>query len=130
MFKKIMDEYKNFFKLVDAKKGMSSFIIALGLVLVLFLLPYLIILINVFSLFSLVNPVTVILFVFFPIYFQICVGLFFKYFYQLCLSREVGEIEGFKLGKAFIMGFTFLPTFLLITLAVIIFLVLWGILWL
>ena len=120
MLKKILNYYRSLGKLMDEKKGLLSFIVSIVLVFVLFLLPYLIILFNVFQTFSILSDITIILLVFFPLYFQICVGLFFKYFYQLCLDRGLEKIEDLTPSKAFMVGLVFIPTFILIVILVII----------
>lgn len=123
MIKKWISYYKEFGELVNGKRSTWTMILSMLIVSLLFLAPYIILMFNVFSIFGTITNFPKILTIIFPIYFQFCVGLFFKYYYQMNEAFKKEE-SSLNQHKAFLLGFLFLPTFVFILIVcVILFLV-------
>ena len=125
MIKKYISLCKEFSCLLQNKKATLKIIISFSIVVLLFLLPYLLLLTNVFNVFGIVTYLPKVLIIFFPVYFQVCSGLFTKYFYQMC-DDDIKNGSILNAHKSFLVGFLFIPTFIFMVFAAIIMLILWG----
>ena len=110
--------FKAFDELLKIKKSVLKLLFAFLFVGFLFIAPYLIILFNAIAIYNNHSAIVISLIVLLPFYFQLCIGLIAKYFYEL-MEANLEQIELTK-KEAFLGGLAFFPTIIIsIALAIL-----------